>query len=260
MSDVKIKKIHTAVRESYAKIATSQNNTCGCSVGCCQMPSSNESLKLGYSNDDLNAVPEGANLGLGCGNPQAIADLKEGEIVLDLGSGAGFDCFLASNKVGEKGFVFGVDMTPEMLEKAKENAIKGNYTNVEFKFGQIENIPLENSKVDVIISNCVINLSPDKQSVFNESYRVLKEGGRLAVSDIVSYNEIPADIKEDLMLYSGCVSGASSIDEITKMLQNAGFKNINIKTKEESKIFIANWFPDSSITNYIVSATIEAVK
>ncbi len=260
MDDIKIKKIHKIVKESYAKVATSQNNTCGCSVGCCQMPSSKESLQLGYSDDDLNAVPEGANLGLGCGNPQAIADLKEGEIVLDLGSGAGFDCFLASNKVGEKGFVFGVDMTEEMIEKAKENAVKGNYTNVEFKLGQIENIPLENSKVDVIISNCVINLSPDKQSVFNESYRVLKKGGRLAVSDIVSYNEIPKDIKEDLMLYSGCISGASSIDEITKMLQNAGFKNINIKTKEESKIFIANWFPASSITNYIVSATIEAVK
>ena len=199
-------------------------------------------------------------MGLGCGNPQGIAALKEGETVLDLGSGAGFDVFLAANQVGKTGKVIGVDMTPTMISKARENAEKRNYTNVDFRLGEIENLPLADTSVDVMISNCVINLSPEKQKVFDETFRVLKPGGRIAVSDVVAFAEMPEEVKNDAALYSGCVSGASTADENKKMLENSGFINIKIIPNEESKTFIKDWKPGTQIVDYVVSAMIEAVK
>ncbi len=192
----------------------------GCSSGtksCCGSGSISTareiSKNIGYSDADIDAVPEGANLGLGCGNPVALASLKEGETVLDLGSGAGFDSFLAAERVGTEGKVIGVDMTPDMLDKARENARKGNYKNVEFRLGEIENLPVADNAVDVIISNCVINLAPDKKRVFDEAFRVLKPGGRLMVSDIVLTKELPAALKNSIEAYVGCVAGASKKDD-----------------------------------------------
>lgn len=190
---------------------------------------------MGYSLDDLHSVPEGANLGLGCGNPVALASLKEGEVVLDLGSGAGFDAFLSANRVGKTGRVIGVDMTPEMLETARENVKKGGYENVEFRQGEIENLPVEDNSVDVIISNCVINLSPDKPAVFKEALRVLKPGGRLMVSDIVLLKELPATLKESAEAYVSCVAGASMKDDYLKTIKEAGFKNIKTLNEAELK-------------------------
>ena len=215
---------------------------------------------MGYSAEELAAVPEGANLGLGCGNPQAIASIKEGETVLDLGSGAGFDSFLASRQVGPSGLVIGVDMTPEMVSKARKNARTTGIENTQFKLGQIESLPLKDNEVDVIISNCVINLSPEKQKVLNEAYRVLKPGGRLAVSDVVATAEMPDAFKEDLKLHSACVSGASTIDVLEQMLVSAGFRNISIEPKDDSKEFIRDWTPDHKVEDYIVSASIQAEK
>jgi ubiquinone/menaquinone biosynthesis C-methylase UbiE len=183
---------------------------------------------VGYSDEDLGSVPEGANLGLGCGNPVALASLKKGETVLDLGSGAGFDCFLVADRVGKKGKVIGVDMTPEMLEKARDNARKGNYKNVEFRLGEIENLPVADNSVDVIISNCVINLSPDKQRVFQEAFRTLKPGGRLMVSDMVLLKELPDSIRNSVTAYVGCISGAVLKDEYIKTIKAAGFRKVKI--------------------------------
>ena len=199
-------------------------------------------------------------MGLGCGNPQAIAALQPGEVVLDLGSGAGFDSFLAARKVGEKGRVIGVDMTPDMVQLARENAEKGGYENVEFRLGEIENLPLEDNRVDVILSNCVINLSPDKTAVYREAYRVLKKGGRLAISDMVASGEMPPEIKDDLKLYSSCVSGALEVNELQRILEEAGFLDIRIKPKDESREFIKKWIADVPIEDFVLSATIEAVK
>jgi len=186
--------------------------------------------------------------------------LKAGETVLDLGSGGGFDCFLAVKEVGESGAVIGVDMTPEMVSKARANAEKAGYKNVEFRLGEIENLPVADGIIDVIISNCVINLSPDKSRVFQESYRVLKPGGRLAISDVVASTQLPEHLQNDAALWTGCMSGASLIAEIESMLKEAGFKAIKITPKDESKDFIKNWSPDSKIEDYVVSATIEAIK
>jgi SAM-dependent methyltransferase len=186
------------------------------------------SQQIGYSDEELKSIPDGANLGLGCGNPIALASLKEGETVLDLGAGAGFDCFLAANQVGENGKVIGVDMTPEMVEKARENAKKGNYTNVEFKLGEIENLPVAGDSVDIIISNCVINLSPDKPKVFEEAFRVLKPGGRLMVSDIVLLKELPDFIKESIDAYVSCVSGALLKEDYIAAIKNEGFQDVEI--------------------------------
>ncbi|MCC7431080.1 arsenite methyltransferase [bacterium] len=254
--------IKNAVRENYAKIAVNSQESVGCGTSSCCSPKDFDlvSTQLGYSKDELNAVPEGSNLGLGCGNPQAIANLKEGETVLDLGSGAGFDCFLAAQQVGKNGKVIGVDFTHEMLGKARKNAQKGNYSNVEFRLGEIEHLPVADFCVDVIISNCVINLSTDKQSVFNEAFRVLKKGGRLAVSDVVATAILPEEVKKDLALFSGCVAGAELIENIEKMLQNAGFSKITITPKYESQEFIREWAPGKRIEDYTVSANIEAVK
>lgn len=248
--------VRQAVRQLYSR--TAESGCCGPS--CCSGPAPNLSHTMGYSAEELSAVPDGANLGLGCGNPQAIAALKTGEVVLDLGSGAGFDSFLAARQVGESGHVIGVDMTPEMLSKARANAFAGGYRNVEFRLGEIEHLPVADNSVDVILSNCVINLSPDKPQVFIEAFRVLRPGGRLAISDVVAMAELPEHIRTDLALHAGCIAGASTIAALESMLQAAGFAHIHISPKEESKALISQWNNDASLAEYIVSATIEAVK
>ncbi len=221
--------IKKAVRRGYAKIAETNGSCCGASSCCAGTDVAKTiSRNVGYKEEDLKAVPDGANLGLGCGNPVALASLKEGETVLDLGSGAGFDCFLAAKRVGDKGKVIGVDMTPEMVKKAKQNAEKGNYGNVEFKLGEIENLPVEDNSVDVIISNCVINLSPDKQKVFKEAFRVLKQNGRLMVSDLVLSKELPDAVRKSVEAYVGCISGAVLKDNYLKIIKEAGFGRIDV--------------------------------
>lgn len=246
--------VREEVRRRYGASAAGKS---ACSDDCC---TSTDVINLGYSAEDAAAAPEAANLGLGCGNPLAIASLKEGQVVLDLGSGAGFDCFLAARAVGKNGRVIGVDMTQEMLTKARENAQKNGCTNVEFRLGEIEALPVADNSVDVIISNCVINLSPEKQRVFNEAFRVLKPSGRLAVADIVATALLPDDIKADWAAYTGCMSGASQIIELEHMLQAPGFKDIRIAPKDSSRSFIRKWLPGRKIEDYLVSATIEAVK
>ena len=264
MSSPENQKIREVVREKYGEIAKKGEQGCGCSTvtGCCgDIPSTTTLSKaLGYSTQDLNQIPTEANLGLGCGNPVAIASLKPGEVVLDLGSGGGLDCFLAAKQVGETGLVIGVDMTPEMVSKARQNAVKSGYKNVEFRLGEIENLPAADNSIDVIISNCVINLSPEKKKVFQESFRVLKPGGRLSVSDIVATAPLPEDIQKDLALYVGCVSGAAQIAELEQILKAAGFESIKIKPKEESRELIKEWAHQSKVADYVVSATIEARK
>lgn len=216
------------VKERYSQIAKKGWSCCEPTESCCPAPDLSEHIgkSIGYAEEDLRSVPENANLGLGCGNPIALASLKEGETVLDLGAGAGFDCFLAAHKVGEKGKVIGVDMTAEMVAKANENAKKGNYDNVEFKLAEIENLPLETNSVDVVISNCVINLSPDKSRVFQEAFRVLKPGGRLMISDLVLLKELPGAIKESVRAYTGCIAGAMKKEEYLKIIEEAGFQRI----------------------------------
>lgn len=257
--------IRGAVRENYGKIASATPSGCGCSSGtCCAAPggasAADISLKLGYSNAEVAGVPEGANMGLGCGNPQAIAALAPGETVLDLGSGGGFDCFLAARAVGETGQVIGVDMTPEMISKSRKNAGKAGFKNVDFRLGELENLPVANGIVDVVISNCVINLSPEKQRVFTEAFRVLKPGGRLAVSDVVRTAEMPDSVKKDLAMHTGCIAGASSLPELETMLRGAGFTDLRIEPKNESRAFIRDWAPGTRIEDYVVSAAIAAIK
>jgi ubiquinone/menaquinone biosynthesis C-methylase UbiE len=208
----------------------------------------------------LTSAPDGSNLGLGCGNPLAIASLKPGETVLDLGSGAGFDAFLAAGVVGATGRVIGVDMTPEMVTKARRLASANGYSNVEFHLGEMESLPIPDSSVDVIMSNCVINLSPEKSRVFREAFRVLRPGGRLAVSDIVASAELPSEVKDDLALHSSCIAGASAIDEVSALLEQAGFVSIDIRPKEESRTFIRDWAPGLNAEQFIVAADIEALK
>jgi SAM-dependent methyltransferase len=222
--------IRKTVREGYGKIVKQDSSCCGPAKSCCGSTNSAQDIsrKIGYSEEELKAVPEGANLGLGCGNPTALASLKEGEVVLDLGSGAGFDCFLAANQVGKTGKVIGVDMTAEMLDRARENARKGNYDNVEFRLGEIENLPVGDRQVDVIISNCVINLSPNKKRVFQEAFRVLRPGGSLMVSDIVLLKELPAEIKKSVAAYVGCVAGAVTRKEYLETIQAAGFEETKV--------------------------------
>ena len=263
MKKISNNKIRESVMENFKEIALrnsfDKNNDSNC-CGNTKNDLANISNTLGYSRTEYTNVPEGANMGIGCGNPQAIASLKQGETVLDLGSGGGFDSFLASKSVGETGKVIGVDMTAEMISKARNNAKKGNYTNTEFRLGEIEYLPVADATIDVIISNCVINLSPEKEKVFNEAYRVLKPGGRLAISDIVATAEFPDEFKNDVSLICGCMSGASSTERIQTLLSNSGFSEIRIETKSKSKEFIKDWRPETGIENYIVSATIEAVK
>jgi len=260
MTTVKMDEIRQAVRQQYGRVA--EDDTACCGPSCCT-PSSDAgatSQQFGYSADEVSAVPTGSNMGLGCGNPQAIAALKEGEVVLDLGSGGGFDCFLAARQVGETGRVIGVDMTPAMITKARSNAESGDYANVEFRLGEIEALPVANGTVDVIISNCVINLSPDKPRVFAEAYRALKPGGRLAVSDIVAFAEMSEEIRQNMALYTGCMAGASVIADLKAMLEASGFTGIKISPKDESRSFIQEWAPGTAVENYVVSASIEAIK
>jgi SAM-dependent methyltransferase len=227
MKEEIVKKV---VRESYAQIAQAGGSCCLPATACCGGVdmAAEISKKIGYADKDLNSVPEGANLGLGCGNPLALASLKEGETVLDLGAGAGFDCFLAANQVGKTGKVIGVDMTPEMVQKARENAGKGGYGNVEFRLGEIENLPVADQVVDAVISNCVINLAPDKGKVFREAFRVLKRGGRLMVSDIVLRRPLPDFIMNSIAAYVGCMSGAVMRDEYLRVIEQAGFRDVRI--------------------------------
>lgn len=263
MEQVSHDQIRQNVRNRYKEIALQD---VGAGMCCTPANAYNESLsdvssKMGYSSEELTAVPEGANLGLGCGNPQAIAALQPGEIVLDLGSGGGFDCFLASRQVGNLGRVIGVDMTPEMIKRARENAQKSGFSNTEFRLGEIEYLPIKDHSVDVIISNCVINLSPSKQQVFDEAFRVLRSGGRLAISDVVTTTELPEEIKQDIdRIYAGCISGASSINDLEGMLVQSGFTAIEIEPKDESRTFIKDWIPGANVEQYLVSASICAIK
>jgi SAM-dependent methyltransferase len=259
MLDSEREEIRQVVRDKYGSVAQATNTGCGCSASSCCSPG-DISIALGYSPEQLATIPEGANKGLGCGNPHAIASLKEGEMVLDLGSGGGFDCFLAAQAVGETGHVIGVDMTPEMVGKARRNAVSAGFENIEFRLGEIESLPVADASVDVIISNCVINLSPEKPRVFKEALRVLKPGGRLAVSDVVTTAQLPDEMKKDLALYTGCIAGAASINELVDMLREAGFTSIRIQPKDESREFIRDWAPGMRVEEFVVSATIEAVK
>ncbi len=258
MKEEKVKKI---VRNRYAKVAKSNGSCCASSVNCCSKPTDEQVSKLvGYSQEELNAVPEGANLGLGCGNPTALASLKEGERVLDLGSGAGFDCFLASKKVGKSGKVIGVDMTPEMLDKARSNAKKGKYTNVEFRLGEIENLPVADNSVDVIISNCVINLAPNKKRVFEEAFRVLAPKGRLMVSDIVLLKDLPKAIQENVEAYAGCISGAELKQNYIELMRKSGFKEVKIL---QEKVYPLDYIisePETKDTFERLGLTLEQVK
>lgn len=252
--------IRNQVRNRYGQLAASERSCCS-GTGCCTEQDSSElSLRNGYTEEDLRSVPEGSNLGLGCGNPQAIASLQAGETVLDLGSGAGFDVFLAARAVGGSGRVIGVDMTSEMLTKARINAAQAGVDNAEFRLGEIEHLPVADGTVDVIISNCVINLSPDKPAVFRDAFRVLKPGGRLAVSDVVAMAPIPAELKKDWELYTGCVAGASTVEEIEGMLTEAGFVDIRITRKGESRDILENWFPGRGVADFVASASIQAKK
>jgi SAM-dependent methyltransferase len=251
------------VRARYGDIAAGTASDC-CAPSCCdgsvRSDADHKSQQMGYSAAELDAVPAGANLGLGCGNPQAIAEMRPGETVVDLGSGAGFDCFLAAKRVGSSGRVIGVDMTHEMLAKARGNAEKIKARNVEFRLGEIENLPIADNTADVILSNCVINLVPDKPQVFREAFRVLKPGGRLAISDVVNTTPLSADLAADRTLICGCVVGAAPVDKIEAWLAAAGFTNIRITIKPESRELIATWAPDRGVENFVASATIEGWK
>ncbi len=257
-------KVRRQVRERYGAIARFEERGCGCGPSCgdseeiTNRPTGAEAL--GYSESDVTSVPEGSEMGLGCGNPTAIASIKPGETILDLGSGGGFDCFLAARQTGPRGKVIGVDMTPDMISKARANAAKGAYENVEFRLGEIESLPAADDTADLVISNCVINLSPNKSRVYAETFRVLKPGGRIAISDIVALAPIPEDLKEDFQAYTGCVAGAAMVAELETILRNEGFSNIRIEIKQSSRDVINEWLPGKRAGDYVASATIMAVK
>ncbi len=246
------------ILEVYGSIGAS---CCHTEPSCCGSTGAvGTSERLGYSPDVIGKIPEGTDLGLGCGNPLALAQVQSGETVLDLGSGAGFDCFIAAREVGNEGKVIGIDMTPEMIDTARANALKAGIDNVEFHLGEIENLPLKDTSVDVVISNCVVNLSLDKQTVYNEAFRVLKPGGRLAISDILTRIPLPEKIKQDEKLVAGCVGGAISADELYPIIERAGFINISIVPKSNSDAIISGWKPGDNIEQYIFSAYITANK
>lgn len=264
MTTLKNDEIRQAVRDTYGEVAKAGDAGCGCSSSnCCSAAATDLdalAARLGYSKDDVAAAPDGANLGLGCGNPKAIAALQAGETVLDLGSGGGFDCFLAADAVGPTGHVIGVDMTVEMVHRARQNAAKGGIDNVEFRLGEIEHLPVADGSVDVIMSNCVVNLSPEKDGVFAEAYRALKSGGRLAIADIVAVAELPAAVRADLKLHAGCVAGASTIADLEAALAAAGFVEISIRPVDETRDLLREWAPGTEIGELVTSAMIEAVK
>ena len=255
------KEIKRVVREGYARVA--KHGIIGCSSNsCCGNKNKAKGISkiIGYTDRDINAVPDGSNLGLGCGNPVAIASLKRGETVLDLGSGAGFDAFLAARKVGETGRVIGIDMTPEMIEKAEKNAKKGCYSNVEFRQGEIENLPVDNNSVDVIISNCVINLSPDKESVFKEAFRALRPGGRLMVSDLVLLKDLPPAVKESIDAYVSCIAGAVRKNKYLGHIRSAGFREVKVVEQSDYPLLKDEKMEEKDIKDSVVSIKVHARK
>lgn len=267
---IRNEEIREGVRGQYGQIAERNNapgtkdsdRGCGCGPTCCGIHGADAGFAqtLGYSESDIAAVPDGANLGLGCGNPVAIASLLPGQTVLDLGSGGGFDAFLAARAVTSEGRAIGVDMTPQMVGRARRNQEKGGYTNVEFRLGEIEHLPVADHSVDVIISNCVINLSPDKPQVIREAFRVLKPGGRLAISDIVALGELPEEVRRNFELHVGCVAGAATVSELQKWLKQAGFEEVRIMPKSESRRVLEGLLPGKGLEDLIASATVEAAK
>lgn len=265
--------IRAFVRDRYGAIAveaTDGEGACGCTVGGCCSESAGERYgeKLGYSAEQLAAAPAGSDLGLGCGNPHAIAAIEAGETILDLGSGAGFDCFLAARQLAGTGRVIGVDMTPAMITKARANAARSGHGNppdegrtpVEFRLGEIEALPVADGSVDLILSNCVINLSPEKARVFHEAYRVLKHGGRLAIADVVATSPVPPELRAKLAAIGACVGGATLTEEMRRLLADAGFERIEIETKENSRDYIRHWTDDASAGDFVVSAVVTAYK
>ena len=262
--DNKKQRIQNQIIDKYGKIALNRTSCCdGGPSSCCSNLEQDTialSMEIGYSKDEIANVPEGANLNLGCGNPQVFADLKFGEVVLDLGSGAGFDCFLAARKVGKQGKVLGIDITQEMIKKAKYNAASGSFTNTFFQLGKIEHLPLKSNSIDVVISNCVINLSTDKGQVFHETFRVLKPGGRLAVSDVIALTDLPDEIRNDLDLYSSCFSGAMEHNKLNNLLQAVGFSKITINFDEKGQDITQSWSLQQNPGDYIRSASIKATK
>jgi arsenite methyltransferase len=257
--------IKTMVRTRYGSIAAADTTSCCAPAASCCAPTTrtdaaDKARAMGYSDAELTAIPDGANLGLGCGNPQAIAAMRPGETVIDLGSGAGFDCFLAARAVGPTGHVIGVDMTHEMLAKARANAARIGAANVEFRLGELEHLPVADNTADVILSNCVINLVPDKEQVFREAYRTLKSGGRLAISDVVNIAPLSPDLSGDADLICGCVAGAAPAAQIEVWLAAAGFQQIKVVVKPESRDLIATWAPGRGVEDCVVSASIEARK
>ena len=251
------------VRARYGGIAAGTVADCCAPASCCDPPdgmrAASRSSQMGYSAEELAAVPEGADLGLGCGNPQAIAAMKAGEVVVDLGSGAGFDCFLAARQLDGTGRVIGVDMTPAMVAKGRRNAQKGDYDNVEFRLGEIEALPVADNSIDVVISNCVINLSPEKQRVFREAFRALRAGGRLAIADVVATRPLPKRFRTELNSV-GCVGGAALVDDLKTMLKKAGFVGVQIRPRDKTRSLIKQWTENDTAGEFVASAFITAHK
>ncbi len=252
--------IRERVRKDYGAIASAGEKSCGCGCGSTGLDATEMSRLAGYSDREMNTVPDGANLGLGCGSPSALAGIRPGETVVDLGAGAGFDCFLAAGKVGPEGRVIGVDMTPEMVSRARRNKEKVKAENVSFRLGEIEHLPVGDNTADLIISNCVINLSPEKRSVFKEAFRILKPGGRIAFSDIIALKPLPGKIADDLAMISACVGGAATVAETEMLLASAGFHRIKISTRKISQDAADAILPESGIERYVAPADITAVK
>lgn len=245
------------VKKRYSEIAQSGCSCCDNTNNLCHQDTA---LKLGYSDRDLKTIPEGSNLGLGCGSPVTVAEIKQGETILDLGSGAGLDCFIAAKETGPTGRVIGVDMTKEMIDKAQNNLHNTTYNNIEFRQGDIENLPVEDNFIDVVISNCVINLCENKQKVYDEIFRVLEPGGRVAISDVITLKPIPQELLECPDALCSCISGAITIENTRKILENSGFSEITIEPKDNSHEFIKDWSDALKLEDYIIAVYIKAKK